>query len=345
MEELYDVIIVGAGTAGLTAAIYGRRAGLKVLILEEGIYGGQIVDAAMVENYPGIAQITGYQFAQKLYEQAIAFGAELITEKVTGLFRITEQGMDSPVKKIRFKDGTSGFVQLDSGYADLSRYAKELWEVKTKSRKCYRGRSVILATGARKRKLNIENEDKWVGKGISYCATCDGAFYRNKEVAVIGGGAAALENAEYLARTCKKVYLIHRSGVLHGDRSVERRLRTYENVEILRNRNLLALEGGERLEALRLFDREAEEELELRIDGVFVAIGQEPVNQKFRPLLHLDPQGYIMAGEECRTNVPGVFAAGDCRTKQIRQLTTAAADGTVAAQAALAYVEQNRKDL
>ena len=342
MTEIYDVVIVGAGTAGLTAAIYSRRAGLKVLMIEEGIYGGQIVNAQSVENYPGIMKISGYQFANNLYEQATGLGAELVTATVTSLIRITAEKIMPPVKQIQFEDGITRSIQFDPIYSDSNRELKEGWEVKTTAGD-YKTRTVILATGVKKRKLEIPGEENWLGKGISYCATCDGAFYKDRTVAVIGGGNTALADAEYLAQTCKKVYVIHRSRVFRGDLDTEKRLKAKDNVEMRVNTILTGLEGDERLEALKLRDALTGADWELQVDGLFAAIGQEPANKAFRSVVQLDPQGYIMAAEDCKTNAPGIFAAGDCRTKQVRQLTTAAADGTIAARAARIYINTKKK--
>ncbi len=342
MAEIYDVVIVGAGTAGLTAAIYSSRAGFRVLMIEEGIYGGQIVNAQSVENYPGIMKISGYQFATNLYEQAVAAGAELVTATVTGLVRITAEKMMPPVKQIQFGDGVTRSIQFDPIYSDIEEEMNEGWDVKTTAGN-YRARTVILATGAKKRKLELPEEERFQGKGISYCATCDGAFYKDRTVAVIGGGNTALADAEYLSQLCKKVYVIHRSRVFRGDHDTERRLKANAKVELRVNTLLTGLEGDERLETLKLQNAVTGEDWELQVDGLFVAIGQEPANKAFRSVVQLDPQGYVMAGEDCKTEAPGIFAAGDCRTKKVRQLTTAAADGTIAAQAAMQYIKIKQK--
>lgn len=303
-NKMWDIIVVGAGTAGLTAAIYGQRAGKQVLLLESGIYGGQIVNAPEIENYPGIATVSGYQFAMNLYEQATGLGAVLENGKVIG---IQEKASN--------------------------------WIVQTEVA-AYVGKAVILATGAKHRSLGLKQEAELTGKGISYCATCDGAFYRGKTVAVIGGGNTALGDAEYLSNLCETVYLIHRREEFRGTTEAVERLKKRDNVRILLNTVVEELIGSEGLEALRILDKETGSGQQLKVDAAFVAIGQEPDNQAFASLVELDENGYIRAGEDCKTQATGVFAAGDCRTKQVRQLTTAAADGAVAAIAAVEYIEE-----
>lgn len=303
-NKMWDIIVVGAGTAGLTAAIYGQRAGKQVLLLESGIYGGQIVNAPEIENYPGIATVSGYQFAMNLYEQATGLGAVLENGKVIG---IQEKASN--------------------------------WMVQTEEA-VYVGKAVILATGAKHRRLGLKQEAELTGKGISYCATCDGAFYRGKPVAVIGGGNTALGDAEYLSNLCEIVYLIHRREEFRGTTEAVERLKKRDNVRIFLNTVVEELIGSEGLEALRILDKETGSGQQLKVDAAFVAIGQEPDNQVFASLVELDENGYIQAGEECKTQATGVFAAGDCRTKQVRQLTTAVADGAVAAIAAVEYIEE-----
>ena len=308
-----DVIIIGAGTAGLTAAIYALRAGKSVLVLEQGNYGGQIINTPKVENYPGIEQISGYEFAAGLYRQAEKLGMEYRSEKVTD---------------IRLEDGAEAREELSSASLETGNKIVETTE------QSYRARAVILATGAKNRPLGIEKEAEYTGRGISYCATCDGMFFRGKKVAVVGGGNTALEDAAFLSNYCEKVYLIHRRETFRGEEKLVKELRKKENVEFFLNKTVQELEGGATLQAVVLRDKISREESRLEISGLFVAIGQMPENGVFAGLVDLDENGYILAGEDCRTNVEGVFAAGDCRKKTVRQLTTAAADGAVAALAA-----------
>lgn len=298
----YDVVIVGAGTAGLSAAIYTVRAGKSALVLDAVGYGGQIINTPEVANYPGIKNISGFEFATGLYEQAKDLGAEIVFEKVMGI--------------------------------------KDLGNVKyvTTEKNEYECSAVILATGAKNRPLGLEHETEWIGRGVSYCATCDGAFFRKKVVAVAGGGNTALEDAAFLANYCAKVYLIHRRDQFRGEEKELAALKAKENVEFILNTNIVGLLGEDRLKGLRLKNKLTEEECELEVQGLFVAIGQMPDNIAFADLVNVNSQGYIEATENCKTNVPGVFTAGDCRTKEVRQLTTAAADGAIAALGACEYI-------
>ena len=299
---MYDIIIIGAGTAGLSAAVYGVRAGKQVLLLEEKVYGGQIISAAEVENYPGIRRISGYEFAENLYQQAKDLGAELKYERAVKIQE--EEG-----KKVVFTN-----------------------------RSRYEGRAVILATGARNRRLGLEREEEFTGAGVSYCATCDGAFYRGKDTAVAGGGNTALEDALFLSGYCRNVYLIHRRKEFRGEEKLVRALREKENVSMVLEGQVIRLNGKEHLESVTVKNRRTEAIEELSVAGLFIAVGQEPDNQAFARMVSLDAYGYVKAGEDCRTDRAGIFTAGDCRTKEVRQLATAAADGAVAALAACAYI-------
>ncbi len=301
---MYDIVIVGAGTAGLSAAIYGVRAGKTVLVLEALTYGGQIVSSAEVENYPGIAHISGFEFATGLYEQAKGLGAE-----------------------VRFLDVLSVEKTADHFQVITEDGALEC-------------RAVILATGAKNRPLGVEREAMMVGAGLSYCATCDGAFFRDRVTAVVGGGNTALEDAQFLSGYCKKVYLIHRRDAFRGDDWMVRSLQAKENVEFVLDSVVTELLGETAIEGVRIRNKKTGEISDLAVDGLFVAIGQMPENSRFSPLVELDAGGYIQAGEDCETSCEGIFAAGDCRTKTVRQLATAAADGAVAALAACQYINE-----
>ncbi|MBO6206687.1 MAG: thioredoxin-disulfide reductase [Lachnospiraceae bacterium] len=298
---MYDIIIIGAGTAGLSAAIYGLRAGKKVLVLEQLSYGGQIINTPEIENYPGIRNISGFDFATSLYEQATALGAEVKYEQVTGI-------TDGAEKQVTTTEGT------------------------------YSCKAIIIATGAKNRPLGLDRETELVGGGVSYCATCDGAFYKKRPVAVNGGGNTALEDALFLSGYCSKVYLIHRRDTFRGEVKQVEQLKAKENVEFVLNSTVTALLGEDQVEGIEVTDKLTGEKRTLQVDGLFIAIGQMPENAVFAPLINLDPAGYVVAGEDCKTNVEGIYAAGDCRTKAVRQLTTAAADGAVAALAACAYI-------
>ena len=298
-----DIIIVGAGPAGLSAAVYARRAGMDTTIYEGEMYGGQIINTPEIENYPAIAKISGFDFAQDLYNQAVNLGAVLEFDRVSGISK-TETGFE---------------VTLDSGKTDTCK-------------------AVILAVGASNRHLGIDREDALLGKGISYCATCDGAFYRGKTVAVNGGGNTAVEDAIYLAGIASKVYLIHRRNEFRADDVLVKAAKELPNIEIVTPYVIESLLGEPKLSELELTNREDGSKKTVEVNGLFVAIGQEPKTADFKDLVTLSG-GYIEAGENCKTNVEGIFAAGDARTKKVRQLTTACADGAVAALAAIDYIK------
>lgn len=298
-----DIIIVGAGPAGLSAAVYARRAGMDTVLYEAEMYGGQIVNTPEVENYPAIAKISGFDFANDLYKQATNLGAVLEFDKVLSVTK-TSEGFD---------------VALESGKTDTAK-------------------AVILAVGASNRHLGIAREEELLGKGISYCATCDGAFYKDKVVAVTGGGNTAVEDAIYLAGIASKVYLIHRRDEFRADEVLVKAARALPNIEIVTPYVVEELTGEPKLGGLELVNREDGSRKHIDIDGLFVAIGQEPKTADFKALVTLQG-GYIEAGENCKTNVEGVFAAGDARVKKVRQLTTACADGAVAALAAIDYIK------
>ena len=298
---MYDVIIIGAGPAGLTAAIYARRASKKVLVLEANSYGGQIINTLDIENYPAISHISGFDFATSIYNQAKELGAEIVFEKV---INISDLGKEK--------------------------------EVITNNNK-YTSKTIIIATGSENRKLGLDNEDKLVGKGISYCATCDGAFYKNKKVAVVGGGNTALEDALYLSDIAEVVYLIHRRDEFRGEDSTINLLRKRDNIEFIYNSNVTRLNAEDRLNSIEVTDNNGNIR-NIEIDGLFVAVGRVPENQNFANLINLDNSGYIIANEDCNTNVSGIFVAGDNRTKEVRQLVTATSDGAIAANEAIKYI-------
>ena len=300
---MYDIIIIGAGPAGLTSAIYARRASKKVLVLEAKTYGGQIINTLDIENYPGEEHISGFDFATKIYNQAKSLGAEIAFEKVTDI-----------------KDlGTE----------------KEVITVKN----TYKAKSIIIATGSENRKLGLVNEDDLTGKGVSYCATCDGNFFRKKNVAVVGGGNTALEDALYLADIAEKVYLIHRRDEFRGLESTVNLLKEKENVEFIYNSNVTKLNADEKLKSIEVTNKDGSMKT-IDVDGLFVAVGRIPENQNFAKIIDLDDGGYIIANEDFHTNVDGIFVAGDNRVKEVRQLVTATSDGAVAATAAIKYVNE-----
>lgn len=301
---MYDIIVVGAGPAGFTAAIYGCRADKKVLILEKETFGGQITMSPHVENYPGFAHMSGSELGERLLEQAVGLGAEIDMGEVTG---IEKKG--------------------------------KLCHVTTAEGTEYVSRTVILATGARHRPLGVAREEEFVGNGISYCAVCDGAFYAGLEVAVIGGGNSALVEAVMLADLCKKVTVVQNLGFLTGEKRLVQKIEEKENVTVVCNTVVEALEGDGTLAALVLKNTETGETTRLAVDGTFVCIGQIPENEAFKNLVALDERGYIVSDEDCFTPDEAIFVAGDCRTKRVRQVTTATADGAVAAIAACRYLD------
>ena len=296
---MYDVIIIGGGPAGLSAAIYVARSGKKALILEEKAYGGQIINTPNIENYPAVQNISGFEFATNLYEQAMSFGAEIKYEKA-----------------LKIVDGNTKKVVTSKGE--------------------YECNSVILATGAKNRKLGLANEDDLVGRGISYCATCDGMFFRDKEVAVNGGGNTAIEDALFLSNYCKKVYIIHRRDEFRADPLEVEKLKEKDNIELVLDSTISQLNAGEMLESIHVVNKVTNETRIINVQGLFIAIGQEPDNNDFADLVQLE-KGYIKANESCVTDTPGIFTAGDCRTKDVRQLATAVSDGAIAGLAAAAY--------
>ncbi len=300
---MYDIIIIGAGPAGLTAAVYARRAEKSVLVLEKGVFGGQVTYSPLIENYPGFAAMSGNEFAEKLIDQALSQGADIEMETVT---------------EIR-DNGSSKTVVTEEGE--------------------HEAKAVIIATGVKHRQIGLPNENELVGEGVSYCAVCDGAFFRGQTVAVLGGGNSALQEAALLSETCKKVYVIQNLDYLTGEAKLAEKLKSRDNVEFIMGTVISALNGEKSLESLTL-RREADgAESKLEVSGLFVAIGLIPGNAAFADIAGLDEWGYIDSDESCLTKTPGIFTAGDCRKKQIRQITTAAADGSVAALAACRYID------
>ena len=300
---MYDIVIIGAGPAGLTAAIYARRANKKVLVLEAKNYGGQIINTPNIENYPAIEKISGFDYATNLYNQALKQGAEIVFEKVINI-----------------------------------KNSKEEKQVET-TEKTYNTKSIIIATGADNRKLGIENEDEFIGKGISYCATCDGNFYKGRDVAVVGGGNTAIEDAEYLSDIVNKVYLIHRRDEFRADDISVNKLKEKENVEFILNSKVTKLNGENYLESIEVEDKDNNIKI-LNISGLFVAVGKIPENENFKNLINMDDKGYIISDELCHTNVDGIYVAGDNRVKNLRQLVTATSDGAIAATEAIKYINK-----
>lgn len=300
---IYDILIIGGGPAGLTAATYACRAGKSVLVIEKAAFGGQITWSPKVENFPSVVSISGAELGDRLMEQAMEQGAEVELDEAVSA------SLDGDVKRII----------CDSGAV-------------------FEGRSVIIATGARPRMLGIENEEALVGNGVCFCAVCDGAFYKGRTVAVSGGGNSALQDALLLSEKCEKVYLIHRRAQFRGEAKLVDALEKRGNVEFVTESTITALLGDGELTGIKLAQNGAEREIAL--DGLFVAIGHTPDNGIFKEYIDLDAAGYADVAEDCLTKTAGVFVAGDCRKKSVRQLTTAAADGSVAALAACAYLDR-----
>jgi len=300
---MYDIIIVGAGPAGLTAAIYGARAHKNVLVLEATSYGGQIITTDNIENYPACPNISGFDFATNIYNQAKDLGAVIKFEKVIDITSL-----------------------------------KNYKEVIT-SKEIYKTKTIILATGSDNRKLGVDREDELLGKGLSYCATCDGNFYKKKDVAVIGGGNTALEEALYLTNLANKVYLIHRREEFKGEEILVRKLKKRDNIEFVLNSNITKLIGNKKLEGIEITSNDNEKR-KIDVSGLFVAVGRIPENQNFSKIIDLDENGYVIASEDCHTNIDGVFVAGDNRVKKVRQLVTAESDGAVAALEAINYINK-----
>ena len=302
---MYDIIVIGGGTAGMTAALYGLRAGKSVVLLEGETFGGQIAASPRVDNYPGLPQISGGAFASALLDQVLDLGAETEftrarkAEKQNGAFAVLTQ------------DGQT-----------------------------LQGKSLVLATGVKHRRLGLPREEELTGEGVSYCAVCDGAFFKGRQTAVVGGGNTALEDALFLSAYCSRVFVIHRRESFRAEPGLVEALRQKPNVEWLLNQQVTALRGDACLQGVELQNTRDGSRQSLTLDGLFVAVGQVADNSAFACLVDLDEEGYIVAGEDCKTSQQGVFAAGDCRTKAVRQLTTAAADGAVAGLAAAQFASK-----
>jgi thioredoxin reductase (NADPH) len=323
LKKIYDITIIGGGIAGMTAAIYGCRSGKDVLIIERSVFGGQIISTSEIENYPGLSSIKGYSFALDLYQQ---------------IDRMNADKANDDVLSVRTEDN----IIIIEGKKDS-----------------YKCRTAIIAVGTKNRALSLPGEEKFIGKGISYCATCDGAFYKNKTVAVVGGGNTALEEALYLSLLCKEVYLIHRRDKFSGENTLQKRVFESKNIKILFNTKVIGLHGKDFLEKIEILtERKSSDPISgssyeqsyknvenghsqetfaevLEIECLFTAIGQIPQNSSFSNITDLDENGYIIADETCKTRTIGVFAAGDCRSKELRQLVTAASDGAAAASEAI----------
>lgn len=305
---MYDLIIIGSGPAGLAAAIYAQRAKLDTLVIEKAmVSGGQVLTTYEVDNYPGLPGIGGYDLGLKFREHADRLGAQFVEDEV-----------------LRIEDAGEGKVKKVIG-----------------SQKEYEARALVLATGAIHRKLGIPGEEKFSGMGVSYCATCDGAFFRNKVTAVVGGGDVAVEDAIFLSRICSKVYLIHRRDSLRAAKSLQEQLFALDNVEAIWDTTAKEIKGEGSVQSIVLSNVKTGQERELEVSGVFLAVGISPESQAFEGLVEME-HGYIKAGEDGVTSAPGIFAAGDVRTKGLRQIVTAAADGANAVTSAERYLSAHQ---
>lgn len=303
---MYDIIIIGAGPAGMTAAIYACQARKKVLLLEKEAFGGQILKADKVKNYPGYEEISGFDYSNKLYSQVKKLNPDIKFEEV---------------------------LQIKNNIKD-----KEVITLKGN----YISKSIIIATGAESRKLGINNEDRLLGKGISYCATCDGMFFKDKIVAITGGGNNAIDEAIYLSNIVEKLYVIYRRKEFRIEATNLNELKEKDNVEFIMDSNIIDIKGKEKLESITILNNTSKEESSLDINGLFIAIGHIPVSSICNNLIDLDEKGYIISDETCKTNIEGIFVAGDIRIKDIRQLTTACSDGTIAALQACKYLSNQK---
>ncbi len=287
-----DIIVIGGGPAGLTAAMYAVRRGKSVLLFEKEAYGGQISKSALVENYPAVKAVSGFDYSMNLYNQAKDFGCEFKKEKVLSV-------VDGDIKKVVTSKGE------------------------------YECKTVVFAVGASSRKSGLSNEDALIGRGLSYCAHCDGNFFRKRDVAVIGGGSTALQDALYLSEICNKVYLVHRRNEFRGEDTLVKRVVEKENIEVIYDSTLEGAEGSPMLKSITVKNKNTAEEREIPVSGLFLAIGQEPGTKEFGDVLPLDEYGYVICDESCKVR-DGIYVCGDCRQKSLRQLTTAVADGSVA---------------
>ncbi len=309
--SMYDLIIIGAGPAGLSAAIYASRAKLNAVVIDKNyVSGGQINDTYEIDNYPGIPGISGMELAEKMSAHAVQLGAQIENTEVIDL------DLTGPVKKVVADDGFD--------------------------RKTFEAKAVILASGARHSMLGAPGEEKLAGTGVSYCATCDGAFYRNKEVVVVGGGDVAVEDAIFLARGCSKVYVVHRRDELRASKILQESLFALPNVEMVWNSVVTSINGDGHVESVTVSDVKDQSERVIPVSGAFIAVGIVPQSEYAKNRIAMDEKGYIIADETGTTNVPGVFAAGDIRTKQLRQVVTAVADGANAVTSAERYLIENR---
>lgn len=301
-KKIYDSIIIGAGPAGLSAAIYARRAGLSVLVFDKEVWGGKTVNTSEIANYPTILNISGPEFAMKLYEHALGLGAEINIEPVV------EVALAGKEKKVKTNQGE------------------------------YLAKTVIVANGVARRNLDVPGEQKYTGRGVSYCATCDGFFFKDKEIFIVGGGNSALEEALFLANSCSRITILNRGAAFKGEQILIDRVMNEPKIDVIFNVEVKEIKGEDKVEEIVVLHTDTDEEKTYKKDGIFVAIGYTPENKVFEGQLNMIDSGYIVADENCITNLPGVFACGDTRTKELRQIVTAASDGAMGGFRAAQYI-------
>ena len=303
---MYDIIVIGAGPAGLTAALYARRAMKNVLLLEALTYGGQIINTREIENYPAAPHISGFDFSTNLYNQVKELECEIKFEKAIDIKDLKDK------KQVITKDNV------------------------------YDTKTIIIATGNENRKLGLDNEDELLGHGISYCATCDGTFFKGKDVAVVGGGNTAVEDALYLSEICKTVSIIHRRDEFRAEKKLVNKLKQKKNIKYFYNSKVTKLNGKDKLDSIEITSND-EEKNTIEVSALFIAIGRIPETENFKKLINAKDNGYIIAEEDCHTNIDGIFVAGDAREKDLRQLVTATSDGAVSAIEAIKYISKISK--
>lgn len=303
---MYDIIVIGAGPAGLTAALYARRAMKNVLVLEALTYGGQIINTREIENYPAAPHISGFDFSTNLYNQVKELECEIKFEKAIDIKDLKDK------KQVITKDNV------------------------------YDTKTIIIATGNENRKLGLDNEDELLGHGISYCATCDGTFFKGKDVAVVGGGNTAVEDALYLSEICKTVSIIHRRDEFRAEKKLVNKLKQKKNIKFFYNSKVTKLNGKDKLDSIEITSND-EEKNTIEVSALFIAIGRIPETENFKKLINAKDNGYIIAEEDCHTNIDGIFVAGDAREKDLRQLVTATSDGAVSAIEAIKYISKISK--
>lgn len=336
MNTIHDLIIIGSGPAGLAAAIYAQRAELDSIVIEKsGMSGGQVLTTYEVDNYPGLPGANGFDLGMNFRSHADTLGAVFVEDEVQSLEKTTAAQVAGA------EEETELYQAAEISATDISAdEAGKLVHKVVGAKGVYYARTVILATGATHRKLGVPGEEKLTGSGVSYCATCDGAFFKNKTTAVIGGGDVALEDAIFLARMCEKVYVIHRRDEFRGAKSLQKKLMSMDNVEIIWDSVVEEIQGQWQVSGLKLRQVKTEEERILPVQGVFVAVGISPNSGEFEGTVDME-RGYIKAGEDGKTSEPGIFAAGDIRTKQLRQIITAAADGANAVTSVERYLTED----